>query len=389
MARFPKQPTLLIRTVKSSPLLGGLIDECDKLGWRVMNIAYGGDYIPSEDKPVGAIIESEPSGPVIARLREMGIPIVRVWRAVQSGFDADACVMEDRRAAGRIAADAFAERGFKEFGYITFQRGVEDELFVGFRERARKTRGASVHVRDLDLQLLRGSSRYERSVEIVAAWLTELPKPLALLSFNFSMATRNLAACERAGLSVPEEVAIACRGNDEELCRTSLVPMSAIDMNTAELGRQAVQMVKRLASGKCPPRKPLLVPVKGFVERRSTDILAVSDPTVAKAMRFIWDHLRRPLSIEDIAREVNSSRATLARAFSRTLGRGINGELRRKRLEVCKELLRTTKMPLEAIAKAVGLTSRRHLHRAFKDAFEMTPREYRLRERAGGSKRNG
>jgi LacI family transcriptional regulator len=154
--------------------------------------------------------------------------------------------------------------------------------------------------------------------------------------------------------------------------------MSAIDMNHTEMGRQAVQVVQRLARGDDPPREIIYVPVKGFVARRSTDILAVSSPIVAKAMRFIWDHLNRPLSVDDVALKMNTSRATLEREFRRTLGRGVNGELRRKRLEVCKEMLRTTKTPLAAIAEAIGLTSRRHLHRAFKDSFGTTPQRYRL-----------
>lgn len=379
MARFPKQPTLLIRTDNDVRLLEGIISECDALGWRAANLTYLGDYLAFEETPIGAIIEEEKPWRTIDRLRKKGVPIVRIWTPTQDDFEHDACLAEDRRAGGRLAADAFAERGFKEFGYVTITLGIpKDELLVGFMERAETVHGASVHLFSFRKRSKKETGSYKRFVDEAGVWLTECPKPLAILAANLRMGTRLLAACERVGLSVPEQVAIACRGEDDGLCRTSLVPMSAIDMNRAEMGRQAVQVVQRLVHGEAPPRETIYVPVKGFVARRSTDILAVADPMVAKAMRFIWDHIDRPLSVDDVALEVTTSRATLERAFRRTLNRGISEELRRKRLAVCKDLLRTTRMSLAEIADAIGLTSRRHLHRAFKDAFGTTPQQYRL-----------
>jgi LacI family transcriptional regulator len=197
------------------------------------------------------------------------------------------------------------------------------------------------------------------------------------------MGVRLLNACEMAGLSVPEQVAIICRGNDESLCETAPVPLSAIDMNVPEQARIAIRQLERLVKGAKPPKKEIKVPVKGFVERLSTDILAVPDKRVATAIRFLWDHMDVPLTVEEVAREVGVSRNTLERAFKRCLGRGVSGELRRKRLEKCKELLRSTNLSLEKIGSVIGLKSRRFLHYAFKDAFGMTPNQYRKSKKAG------
>jgi LacI family transcriptional regulator len=191
------------------------------------------------------------------------------------------------------------------------------------------------------------------------------------------MGVRILAACEIAGLSVPEQVAVICRGNSADHCETAPIPLSAIDMDRVRQGRMAIQQIKRLSDGGDPLQKPVYVPVKGLVERRSTDIIAVSDARVAKAMRFMWDNIKWPITVDDVALELNMSRSTLEKLFRRTLARGVNGELRRKRLEVCKELLRSTKLPLAKIANDVGWSSRRHLHRAFSKTFGMTPMEYR------------
>ena len=138
-----------------------------------------------------------------------------------------------------------------------------------------------------------------------------------------------------------------------------------------------VLLLKRLIDGKPVSKVPVTTPPMGIVERRSTDILAVPDPMVAAAIRFIWDHLDWPITVDDVAHHVGTSRSTLERAFKRYLNRGVNGELRRKRLDHCKEFLLSTDMTVSQITKAIGLTDKRYLHRAFKEAYGMTPRQYR------------
>ncbi|MBT3294044.1 MAG: helix-turn-helix domain-containing protein [Verrucomicrobia bacterium] len=63
------------------------------------------------------------------------------------------------------------------------------------------------------------------------------------------------------------------------------------------------------------------------------------------------------------------------------LKRGINAELRRKRLERCCELLRSTDISITDIAPMIGFRSGDYLHSCLKQAFGVTPRKYRLGER--------
>ncbi|MBT3296050.1 MAG: hypothetical protein HN919_05185 [Verrucomicrobia bacterium] len=58
-----------------------------------------------------------------------------------------------------------------------------------------------------------------------------------------------------------------------------------------------------------------MIPPRGVVARRSTDVLAVADPAVARAMRFMWDHLDQNLSVEDVAMQASVSRRKLERIF--------------------------------------------------------------------------
>jgi len=63
------------------------------------------------------------------------------------------------------------------------------------------------------------------------------------------------------------------------------------------------------------------------------------------------------------------------------LKRGINAELRRKRLERCCELLHSTDISIPDLAPMIGFRSGDYLRASFKQAYGVTPRKYRLGER--------
>ena len=101
-------------------------------------------------------------------------------------------------------------------------------------------------------------------------------------------------------------------------------------------------------------------------------------------MRFLWDHYDQDLSVDDVAHEVGVNRRMLERAFQRALQRSVRDELRRKRLEIACSLLRTTDDAIADIAARIGYRSTQYLHRAFRAAYGMTPRAYRLGGTDGG-----
>ena len=125
------------------------------------------------------------------------------------------------------------------------------------------------------------------------------------------------------------------------------------------------------------PTEPVWVPPKTVVVRSSTDLLAVGDPNVAKAIRFLWDHLSWPITVDDVAYEVGIPKRTLTRTFKKHMRRSIHEELQRKRLELCRELLRTTRLTVEEICKRTGIKSKTHLHRLFREKVGVTPTDYR------------
>ncbi|MDF3300541.1 GlxA family transcriptional regulator [Streptomyces tropicalis] len=82
--------------------------------------------------------------------------------------------------------------------------------------------------------------------------------------------------------------------------------------------------------------------------------LAQSDPTVAAFERWARERLADPISIPEAARAVGVSERTLQRTVQRVLGTSPVRFVQDLRVERASHLLRTTGLPLEAIARRVG-----------------------------------
>ena len=121
------------------------------------------------------------------------------------------------------------------------------------------------------------------------------------------------------------------------------------------------------------------MPPREVTVRASTDVLATLEPVVARAVRFIWEHLAENLSVDDVADAVSVNRRALERLFRQELDCGVNAELRRRRLEVCCALLRTTDLSVSDLAPKIGFRSKHHLHTSFRAAFGCTPLQFRQR----------
>jgi AraC-like DNA-binding protein len=110
-------------------------------------------------------------------------------------------------------------------------------------------------------------------------------------------------------------------------------------------------------------------------------LLALRDPVVAGAMNCIHGRLSEPWTIDSLAREVNVSRATLARRFGELAGQTPLGYLTRWRMDVAAQRLRDTDDTIAAIAAAVGYRSEYAFSRAFARHRGIAPGRYRRQAR--------
>jgi LacI family transcriptional regulator len=128
--------------------------------------------------------------------------------------------------------------------------------------------------------------------------------------------------------------------------------------------------------GNVPAR--IVVHPTHIVIRRSTDVVAVVDKSLAKALRYIRDtSCREELTVADVARHAGISRRLLEKRFRRELGYSVLDEIRRLRTDKMAQLLVETQLPVREIAETLGFGDVQHFARYFRSVKKMSPLGYR------------
>ncbi len=294
----------------------------------------------------------------------------------------------DNLMIGRLAAEHFLERGFKHFAWAPFMDDVvNEERLRGFAERLEQSRQTCHRLPPANSKdNIGGTLDWAERRRILSGELQRLPKPLAVFGYNDCVAADIIDTCEDMNLRVPESVAILGVDNDTILCECLRVPLSSVCHDLEGLAYAAAALLDRLMDGHQPPSEPLRVPPKGLVTRRSTDIVATANLSLARALRFIADQFANPLlGVIDVVEASGTSRRPLEKMFRQDLQRTINGEIIRLRLAKARELLGSTRMKIVDISAAAGFARPNHFFRCFRDEFHISPRGYRQLAHAADS----
>jgi LacI family transcriptional regulator len=205
--------------------------------------------------------------------------------------------------------------------------------------------------------------------------------PMAVMACNDRSAVALLAVCRSAGLRVPEDVAVLGVDNDELMQSLANPPLSTINTARERIGFEAAAMLERLMQGKAIDGDLVLVPPKDVITRRSTDALAINDPDVVAAARFIQHHAGRQIGVLDVARRATISRRQLERRFRDALGRTIHDEILRCRVDRARSLLIESDLTLPQVAMASGFAAASYFTTVFRRELGTTPGEFRARLR--------
>jgi AraC-like DNA-binding protein len=109
--------------------------------------------------------------------------------------------------------------------------------------------------------------------------------------------------------------------------------------------------------------------------------------SIQRAVDFIREHLAEPLTLAKVSRVAGFAPHYFCRLFAKTQNMTLRQYVRRLRLDRAKSMLVASTLSVQRIGNLSGFGARAHFQKAFKDAFGVTPREYRnrgvlLRERA-------
>ena len=270
---------------------------------------------------------------------DLGIPAVVIGHS-KTEIPNFVNVVTDSSAIGRVGAEHLLKCGFKHFAYCgygsssasTLQRESitwSDLRRESFEEHIRKA-GFKVHAYTT---LSPAIHAWHEERHKIRDWLKSLPKPTGLMACNDDCGRQVIEACKLANLGIPDAVGILGADNDEVVCGLSEPSLSSVVINFERAGYEAAQVMFRLLRKKRQKPLKIIVSATHVVARHSTDILAVTDSHVIKALRFIRERSCEDMRVLDISRTAALSRRALEIKIRRELGCSIHDYIRRVRTD--------------------------------------------------------
>ncbi|MCE9631823.1 MAG: DNA-binding transcriptional regulator [Planctomycetia bacterium] len=284
-------------------------------------------------------------------------------------------VETDDDAIARLAAEHFIERDFRQFAFLG-----DDRFRWSANRRAAFVEALHARGRAVSVFEHGGAERAGRGTDEDAAierWLTGLPKPVALFACYDIRGRQALEACRRAGIAVPDEVAVLGVDDDELLCGLSTPPLSSVIPDAIGAGRLAASLLERLMRGERLETEDWLLPPLGVASRQSSDVLAIDDPLVVAAVRLIRDRACTGIKVQDVVRELGTSRRILDDRFVARVGHTPHEEIARVQFRRVELLLRETDLPLATIADRAGFRHPEYMTVAFTRRHGMPPSRWR------------
>lgn len=331
----------------------------------------------------GVIVAGIGCGPAFRYVMEHS----RVAIHCSGSADPSVCpvVCLDDVAVGIMAAEHLLDCRLENFAFFGYEPNIPvcENRFRGFQQTI-LAKGYQVHEAGLGwMTSIERTKQYDQSK--IIDWLNGLPKPIGVMAIDDIAAHELAGLCLRANIGVPERIAIIGVNNDELLCESAWPPLTSVHCDYSRVGYMAGQQLDRLLQGETVDTVQRLTRLAqlGIVQRQSSNILAVKNPDLAEALRYIREHACEPCSVSDICRHVPVGRRWLERQFVRILGRNPHDEIMRVRIETAKRLLLEPGLTLTDVAYRCGFTNQQNFGRAFARYAGITPGLYRKTLKAG------
>ena len=357
-------------------MLVGISRAASSRGWRLQTIDYDTDakaVVELVDfwRPTGIIAECGVDEKGVFSPSVFGkVPAVYVVSDARRLDEKALRVNHDSAELGRLAARTLLFDGARGFGYFGFKGLFWSEERGRHFDEALRING-------------RGCAHFERPLNNVAPrsrdddyrprfirWLRELPKPCGLLAANDMLALEAINNCDKAGLTVPDDVSVLGIDNDEVACENSQPTLSSIRPDFFQAGRLAVELLdgRLRRKGAFKGERLRLFPAAFVVHRASTLRLKRADASVSKAVEFIRRHACEGVQPKDVLAGLGEPRRTVELHFRQLRGRSLMDEILAVRLDRVKELLADAEVPIKTIAGKCGWRSPARLRVFFRAA---------------------
>ncbi|MEP4076819.1 substrate-binding domain-containing protein [Haloferula sp.] len=329
-----------------------------------------------EWKPAGMILEHMPG--ITDALVDLDIPKVTVHYDFDDRNDLGWVDVNDHQV-GQLAANFFSDKRLRHFGFFGVESQWSDQRLKGFQD------ALSAAKLELSTFIDRrpGHDRYNdywpAPTPELLKWLKELPKPCGILAAHDPLGRALIEACAGAGIDVPRDIAVLGVNDDPLVCSLSQPQLSSIRVPWQRLGYELMGILDKMLEGQ--PAEHRVISPGTIGERFSTDVLAVENPLVARALELIREQISEGVNVAQVTEKLGCSRRHLERLFREHLGRSPKDEITSRQLAIARDLLLNTNLKVAAIAGEAGFHSVERFYAMFRRMEDMSPGAFR---RQGG-----
>lgn len=324
-----------------------------------------------------AIIGQFHSADNVQLLRDTGI--VTIAQDFEQRFPDLINISGDYLLSGEMAADYFIEKGVRHFAFYGIHGMVwSDERLEGYRQQIRnRLPGTPVSIR-----MKTGSQNiWWYDTASLTEWLVSLPKPVAIMACDDSIAYQIIEAISQAGLPdmrIPDDVLVMGVDNDLSVCLMCSPQLTSINQEVEVAGYQTAALIDELLQIPLAERprhyRDIIVRPTFITTRQSTDAFIHQNPYISKVMYYVNENLHNRIKVDELVELVPMSRRMLETTFYRETGISLYQYIIRARVNRMKDLINTGRTPLQA-ADELG-TEYKIIARNFKNITGMTPAEY-------------
>lgn len=330
-------------------------------------------------RPDGIIARIESAADAKA-LAALGIPVVDVAGAYPNAGPAAGEFLEannDDFLTGRRAGEYLRSLGFKRFAFY----GVAEAVWS---KRRRKGFAEAVGLGENTLNGFDRSLAWWKNIDLDEGILRErllaMTVPVALFACNDVAGLKIAESCRRAGIAVPDQIAVLGVDDEDLLCELADPSLSSVRLDCEGIGRAAAELLDQAMRGEIGERKRITAPGE-VIERESTRIMVADDEAAARALSWIRANAPRGADAGDLAAAFPLSRRGLERRFKAAWGLTPHEAIIEARLEHARRLLAATDFTLDEVARASGFGALQRFHIAFKAQEAMTPGAWRKANR--------
>jgi LacI family gluconate utilization system Gnt-I transcriptional repressor len=250
----------LVPTVTNSifaDTIDGLSDALSARGYQLL-LGATGYSLAEETRLINAILAQRPAGIVVTGLqheaaaetllRAAGIPVVETWNV--DGQPIDMTVGFSNFDACHAMVERLAARGARCIGYVGAPTVANDraaQRLAGYRAAV-----AALGCECSDTLIYEGKFSFAAGAERLRDLLVNRPDVEAIFFGNDILALGALFECQRQGIRVPHDLAIA--GFDDVELAASVAPaLTTVRIHRYEIGRQAAHRIIERLNGDPPP----------------------------------------------------------------------------------------------------------------------------------------